>query len=547
MASRPKLPKITTSDIAAAERLAGVRYRAGDRDQIVRSFGTQQNRTLAQRRVDLGNALGPACVFDPCLPGTELPTQARFRRSTARAGKLPADETDIAFAPVTLLSQWLARRAISSVELTELYLARLKRFNGQLEAVVTLMEDHALAQARRADREMARGRRRGPLHGIPWGAKDLLDTKGVATTWGAGPYADRVPQSDARVVELLDQAGAVLVAKLSLGALAFGHVWHDGSTRNPWNLDEGSSGSSAGSAATVAAGCVGFAIGSETLGSILSPADRCGAVGLRPTFGRIPRTGAMALCWSLDKLGPITRGVEDTALVLDALNQFDPSDPGSSDIPLAFDGRASVEGAVIGYDPRWLEAPIGTDGDRVALKDLKRAGCKLKKIKLPDLPYDSLETILFAEAAAAFEDLTLSGRDRELPEQLDMSWPNEFRMARFISAVDLIQADRLRRRVMEAMADVMDNVDALLAPPEGTPLLTITNCTGHPALAVPSGFAPRENDSYIPIGKPTKTTKNLPHCTVLWGRLYDDGRLVELGMALERELGRGALRPPLFS
>ena len=547
MASTSRIPKLAASDVEAAEKLAGVRYRKSEREQIARSFATQLDRTLAQRKVELGNALAPACVFDPCLPGTRLPLRARFRRSTARAGKLPADENDIAFAPVTSLGRWLARREISSLELTKLYLARLNRFDGRLEAVVTLMEESALAQARRADRELARGHGRGPLHGIPWGAKDLLDTKGVKTTWGAAPYADRMPTSDARVVELLDRAGAVLIAKLSLGALAYGEVWHGGMTRNPWNLDEGSSGSSAGSAATVAAGCAGFAIGSETLGSILSPADRCGVVGLRPTFGRVPRTGAMALCWSLDKLGPIARGVEDTALVLDALSSFDARDPGSAKVPFAFDGRAAAEGAVVGYDPAWFDGPVGSEADRAALGALKRAGIKLKRIKLPDLPYDSLETILFAEAAAAFEDLTLSGRDRELPEQKDISWPNEFRKARFISAVDLIQADRLRRKVMEAMSKVMAQVDALIAPADGTPLLTVTNCTGHPALAVPTGFAPRENDSYRPAVVPSPTSKTLPHVTVLWGRLYEDGRLIELGMALERALGLGVLRPPLFA
>jgi len=546
MASRPRRPNITAADIEAAEKLAAVTYRKSDREQIARTMAGQLGRTRALRPVTPANSVGPACVFNPCLPGTELPKRARFRRSVMRAGRLPGDENDIAYAPAAALGQWLARREISSVELTKLYLSRLKRFDGRLEAVVTLMEEHALAQARRADRELAKGRRRGPLHGIPWGAKDLLDTKGVTTTWGAAPYADRVPRADARVVELLDQAGAVLIAKLSLGALAYGEVWHGGVTRNPWNLEEGSSGSSAGSAAAVSAGCVGFAIGSETLGSIVSPADRCGTVGLRPTFGRVPRTGAMALCWSLDKLGPLARGVEDTALVLDAINAADARDPGSADVPFAFDGRARVDGAVIGYDPAWFEAPIGTDADRAALEALRRAGCKLKKVALPELPYDSLETILFAEAAAAFEDLTLSGRDRELPEQKDISWPNEFRKARFISAIDFLQAERLRRRVMEAMAEVMGKVDALIAPPEGTPLLTITNCTGHPALAVPTGFAPRENDSYKPSLKPSATAKTLPHCTVLWGRLYDDGRLIELGMALEGALGLGVLRPPQF-
>ena len=379
MASRSKKTKITSSDVAAAEKLAGVRFRKSEREQIARSFGEQLVRTINQRELDLGNALNPACQFRPLLPGTPVPGAARFRRSTARAGRLPADETDIAYATVTQLSQWLARREISSVELTNLYLKRLKRHDRKLEAVVTLMADQALAQARRADRDFAKGRKRSPLQGIPWGAKDLLDTKGVKTTWGAQPYAKRVPNADARVVELLDQAGAVLVAKLSLGALAYGDVWHGGRTRNPWNLEEGSSGSSAGSGATVAAGCVGFAIGSETLGSIISPADRCGTVGLRPTFGRVPRTGAMALCWSLDKLGPLTRGAEDTALVLNTLNVFDANDPGSADIPLAFDGRASVEGAVIGYDPAWLESPVGTEADRAALKPYSERAAASKK------------------------------------------------------------------------------------------------------------------------------------------------------------------------
>lgn len=543
MTSRSTRRRFTADDIAAAEKVMSVKHRKSEREQLAKTLHLQVARDLARRDIDLGNASNPACQFEPCLPGTELPTRERFRPSRPRPRKLPERDADIAFAPLTDLGAWLRTGKLSSERLTRIYLSRLKAFDGQLEAVVTLMEKSALRQARRADREIAAGRYRGPLHGIPWGAKDLLDTKGVKTTWGAGPYADRVPKSDAAVVRILDEAGAVLIAKLSLGALAFGETWHGGTTRNPWNLDEGSSGSSAGSGATVAAGCVGFAIGSETLGSIISPADRCGTVGLRPTFGRIPRTGAMALCWSLDKLGPLTRGVEDTALVLGALDCFDASDPGSRDVPLDFDARTKIAGTVVGYDPAWLTSKA----DRDALKALKNLGCVLKKIKLPDLPYDSLETILFAEAAAAFEDLTLSGRDRELPEQHDHSWPNEFRQARLISAVELVQADRFRRKVMEVMAGVMEKVDVLLAPQEGSPLLTITNCTGHPAIALPTGFAWRETEVYAPAAKRSATTRLLPHCSVLWGRLFDDGRLIRLAMALEEALDlRSTMRPPLF-
>ena len=540
--------KITAEDMAGAEKLAGVRYTNRERALALNTIVQVTAREAAVRRVPFANNLGPACVFEPLLPGTPVPAREKVRRSAPTRRLLPTSDADIAFAPLTDLSVWLKNRRITSRRLTELYLSRLKEHDGRLEAVVTLTENLAMAQARRADREIARGNWRGPLHGVPWGAKDLLDTRGIATTWGAAPYAGRMPRSDARVVALLEQAGAVLVAKLSLGALAWGEVWHKGKTRNPWNLGEGSSGSSAGSGAAVAAGCVGFAIGSETLGSILSPADRCGTVGLRPTFGRVPRTGAMALCWSLDKLGPLTRGVEDTMLVLEAIDAFDAADPGSRDVPLDFDARRDVSGAVIGYDPAWLEGPVGTQADRDALKALKRAGCRLKKISLPDLPYDSLETILNVEAAAAFEELTLDGRDDDLPLQGDVSWSNEFRKAHLVSAVALVQAERLRRRTMQAMAEVMAGVDALLAPVDGTPLLTITNCTGHPALAVPTGYAWRENESYAPApAQDGSRGRLLPHVTALWGRLYEDGRLVELGMALERELGRRIQRPPLFA
>ena len=328
MTGHKKPGYISPTAIAEAEKLFGVTYRGSDRAMLTETVAGQIERVLARRQVTLPNALPPATVFS-IDPPKQPRRKGRLRRSGGRAGPLPDNEEDIAFAPLTALSAWIRNRRLSSVRLTEIYLDRLKRFGPKLECVVTLTEELALKQAGRADAEIAAGRYRGPLHGIPWGAKDLLDTAGIATTWGAMPYRKRVPDQDAEVVRLLEEAGAVLVAKTTLGALASGDVWFGGQTRNPWNPDEGSSGSSAGSASATAAGLVGFSIGSETLGSIVSPCMRCGTTGLRPTFGRVPRTGAMALCWSLDKIGPVCRSVEDTALVLSTINAFDARDPGS--------------------------------------------------------------------------------------------------------------------------------------------------------------------------------------------------------------------------
>jgi Asp-tRNA(Asn)/Glu-tRNA(Gln) amidotransferase A subunit family amidase len=435
--------------------------------------------------------------------------------------------------------------------LTELYLRRIQTWDPRLRSVITVTRDLAMQQARQADREIAAGRYRGPLHGIPWGGKDLLDTAGIRTTYGAEPFKDRVPSEDAAVVRRLHAAGAVLIAKLSMGALALNDIWFGGQTMNPWLLEEGSGGSSAGPGAATAAGLVGFSIGSETEGSIVDPSTRCGVCGLRPTFGRVPRTGAMTLCWSLDKLGPIARSVEDTLLVLRAISGPDPGDLSSVPSVLDYDARAGVKGLRVGYFPRWQRE--ATDVDRHALQQLKSLGLETVAVDLPDWPYDSLNTILFAEAGAAFEELTLSGRVNQLRVQTPDAWPNSFRQARFLSAVDFVQADRLRRAVAQEMAQLFSKVDLLLVPSLRDEMLTIGNFTGYPSLTLRAGFisVTQARSDWAP--DPSRPLphfdppRRVPHGITLVGRLFDEGTLGRVGLALEHALGVADERPPGFS
>jgi Asp-tRNA(Asn)/Glu-tRNA(Gln) amidotransferase A subunit family amidase len=415
-----------------------------------------------------------------------------------------------------------------------------------------LTRDHALAQGRQADAELAAGRYRGPLHGIPWGAKDLLDTASIPTTYGAEPFRDRIPTTDSAVVARLNEAGAVLVAKLSLGALALNDVWFGGQTMNPWLLEEGSSGSSAGPGSATAAGLVGFAMGSETGGSIVSPSMRCGVTGLRPTYGRVARTGAMTLCWSLDKLGPMARSVEDTILVLNTISGPDAGDVASVPSRLDFDAGASVVGLRVGYFPAWMKESPATDVDRAALEAVIKLGMKPVEVSIPDWPYDSLQLILFAEAAAAFEELTLSHKVDELKAQVPDAWPNIFRQSRFLSAVDVVQADRFRRKVAQEMARVFTEVDLLLVPSLRDEMLVITNFTGHPSLTLRAGFvhvaeartdwAP---DPQHPLPK-FSPPRRVPHGVTLIGRLFDEGTLAQAGIALESAFGVASERPPGF-
>ena len=553
----PVGPEVSSTTFVEAEKLVQVEMTAADLATAASNWRMQMapllERRTGPRKIELEATLAPATQWNPSLPGIVKAKQGgAFQRSADAGLALPESEEAIAFAPVGQLSRWIESRKLTSTRLTEIYLGRLERYNKQLRCVITLTREHALKQARQADAEIAAGKYRGSLHGIPWGAKDLLDTAGIRTTWGAEPYRDRVPTADAAVVERLNAAGAVLVAKLSLGALALNDVWFGGQTMNPWLLEEGSSGSSAGPGASVAAGLVGFAIGSETGGSIVSPSMRCGVTGLRPTFGRVPRTGAMTLCWSLDKLGPMARSVEDTVLVLKAISGPDGRDLASVPSELGFDGAAGVQGLRVGYFPRWMKEDPATDVDRAALGAVKKLGMTPVEVSIPDWPYDSLNLILFAEAGAAFEELTLSHKVDELKEQVPDAWPNCFRQARFLSAVDLVQADRFRRKVAEEMARVFAEVDLLLVPSLRDEMLVISNFTGHPSLTLRAGFVEVSEarsdwapDPQHPLPK-FSPPRRVPHGVTLIGRLFDEGRLVEAGLALEREFAVAGERPVGF-
>ncbi|GAC1347667.1 MAG: amidase [Myxococcales bacterium] len=550
-------PEVSAATFAEAEKLMQVQLTPAERAQAAgnwrESMAALPERRTGPRKLALDDALAPASRWDPALPGLRVgPARDRFVRSRGVPGPLPARDEDIAFAPLTALSRWVESKALSSVRLTRIYLERLQRFQKTLNCTITLTADLALAQARRADAEIAKGRYRGPLHGIPWGGKDLLDTAGIRTTYGAEPFQDRVPARDAAVVHRLHQAGAVLVAKLSLGALALNDVWFGGETKNPWLLEEGASGSSAGPGSATAAGLVGFSIGSETGGSIVSPSMRCGVAGLRPTFGRVPRTGAMTLCWSLDKLGPMTRGVEDALLVLRAVSGPDEGDLSSVPSKLDFDAGESVRGLRVGYFPGWMNEAPATEVDRAALGRLRSLGLAPVEVKLPDWPYGSLSAILFAEAAAAFEELTLSRGVDQLRMQVPDAWPNTFRQARFISAVDFVQADRLRRKVAQEMARLFREVDVLLVPSLRDEMLTISNHTGHPSLTVRCGFVEvdriRSDWAPDPAKPPVVLSpkRRVPHGVTLIGRLFEEGVIGRVGMALERVFDVAKERPPGF-
>jgi Asp-tRNA(Asn)/Glu-tRNA(Gln) amidotransferase A subunit family amidase len=551
-------PEVSATTFAEAEKLAQVSMTDAERTMAASSWRTSMaallERRTGPRKVALETGLAPATRWNPVLPGQPSgPEKDRFIRSVTDPGALPASDDEIAFAPVTRLSRWIESRKLTSDRLTRIYLNRIERYDPKLRCVITLTKDTALAQARQADAEIASGKYRGPLHGIPWGGKDLIDTAGIATTYGAEPFRNRVPTKDSAVVSRLREAGAVLVAKLSLGALALNDIWFGGQTMNPWLLEEGASGSSAGPGAATAAGLVGFAIGSETGGSIVSPSMRCGVTGLRPTYGRVPRTGAMTLCWSLDKLGPMTRSVEDAMLVLQAISGSDAGDTASVSSHLDFDASASVKGLRIGYFPAWMKESPATDVDRATLDAAKKIGMVPTEVSLPDWPYDSLNVILFAEGAASFEDLTLSGQLNQLKVQVRDAWPNLFREARFLSAVDFVQADRLRRKVALEMARVMGQVDLLMVPSLRDEMLVISNNTGHPSLTLRTGFVQVAEarsdwapDPAHPLPK-FSPPRRVPHGVTLIGRLFDEGTIARAGLALERTLGVVNERPPGFT
>jgi Asp-tRNA(Asn)/Glu-tRNA(Gln) amidotransferase A subunit family amidase len=539
--------------VAAAERIAGLELTDAERDLMMEGLGELREDYEALRAVPLANAVPPAFHFDPeaaaglappratSPAGLEPPLRHAAPGPAARPADWSGDPEELAFEPVSVLARLVATRQVSSLELTRMYLDRLRRYDPLLQCVITLTEQRALAQAERADREIAAGRYRGPLHGIPWGAKDLMAVAGYPTTWGAAPFRDQVVPEDATVVRRLDEAGAVLVAKLAVGALAWGDVWFGGKTRNPWNPEQGSSGSSAGSACAVAAGLVGFALGTETYGSIVSPATRCGATGLRPTFGRVSRHGVMALSWTLDKVGALCRSAEDAALVLDALRGADGLDPSALDRPFPWTPGRDPRRLRVGWVPALFAEPLAEDApdlareqrrlDLEALEALRSLGVDLVALELPDRPVGPLSLILTAEASAAFDELTRSGRDELLVRQEANAWPNVFRQGRFIPAVEYVQANRVRTLLARDMAALFERVDLYATPTYGGSNLLLTNLTGHPMVVVPDGFR----------GDGT------PGSLTFTGALFGEAELLAVAEAYQRATGFHRRHPDLDS
>lgn len=523
---------ISPDALRAAEEILGIRFTDAERNQIAKTIGEHTELLASIRKQgDLPNSLAPATVFRARLPDrpSRRVTTSGDPDEIPAPPPLPSGDEDIAFAPLVHLAGWLRAKALTSERLTAIYLERLARVAPTLHCAITITAGLAREQAKRADRELRAGRWQGPLHGVPYGLKDIVDTAGIATTWGAEPWRDRVPETDAWVTQRLEEAGAVLVAKTAVGALAYGDIWFGGTCRSPWNTQRGSSGSSAGSAAGVAAGLFGFAIGTETLGSIVSPCDRCGAAGLRPTFGRVPRTGVMALVWSMDKIGALARSVADTALVLHAINGLDPHDASSVDEPFHYEARQSARGLRVGIDPSWKDGHPYAASFAAALDAATAAGCEIVELPAPSIDPTPAILTLYAEAAAAFDAMTRSNADDQLSWQADEAWPNSFRRTHLLAAVDLVQADRIRRRTMEAMHDFFESVDCVLAPPFASGLLVHTNATGQPCAVVRAGFTPE--------GEPQAVT--------ILGRVFDEGTVLRVAAAIEAKLGLWTRRPPL--
>src|ERR1043166_2224546 len=526
--------RVTKDMLRQAEKLIGIEFTDAQEAMALSNVSSNLDRYEALRKVDVPLDTEPVTLFHPALPGRKFNVKPpKFKLSKVDMPKFSSVE-DLAFAPSTQLAELVRTRKVSPVELTKMYLARLKKFGPKLNCVVTLTEDLALSQASDAEREIKAGKYRGPLHGIPWGAKDLFATKGIKTTWGAEPFRDQVIDYDSTVVERLHAAGAVLVAKLSMGALAQGGRWFGGVTRNPWQVEEdkiGSSGSSAGPASATAAGLVGFSVGTETLGSIISPSSRCGVTGLRPTYGRVSRYGAMALSWTMDKIGPICRGVEDCAAVLNGMYGPDERDLTVGDVPFNWDAARSLASMRIGYLKTEFDQQQDPERKAIylaALDVLKAAGANLQPIELPKLPVTALRIILVAEAATAFDDITRDGRVNELSGQDPGDWPNTFRSSRFIPAVEYIRAQRARRLLMQEMEKLMSQWDWFVSPAPGSLGLLITNLTGHPAVCVPCGFP-----------------KGLPQSIMFTGGLYDEGAPLRVALAYERATQWHTMHPKM--
>ena len=540
---QPQTPqRVSKEALHAAETLIGIELTDEQETMALGGVNSNLANYEALRKIDVPLDTEPAIAFHPALPGKKFNTKAnKFKLGKVEVPKYSSIE-DLAFCSAVQLSELIRTKKVSPVELTKMYLARLKKYGPKLLCVVTLTEEVALKQAAQAEQEIKSGKYRGPLHGVPFGVKDLFATKGIKTTWGAEPYRDQMIDYDCTVVERLREAGAVLLAKLSMGALAQGGRWFAGMTRNPWQVEEdriGSSGSSAGSASATSAGLVGFSIGTETLGSIVSPSTRCGVVGLRPTYGRISRYGAMGLSWTMDKIGPICRSAEDCAMVLDALYGPDGRDITVGDVPFNWSPDVSLSKMRIGY----LEAEFNpTQGPnqrpgqnseerkamyKEALDVLRAAGAKLEPIELPRFPVRNMLTILNAEAAAAFDDITRDGRVNQLSGQSPGDWPNSFRTARFIPAVEYLRAQRARTLLMREMDNFMSKWDVFVSPSGGNSL-TVTNLTGHPAVVLPCGFI-----------------NGLPQGLMFTGGLYDEGAPLRVALAFEQATKWHTMHPKM--
>ena len=528
----PRKPEVKRKHVAAAEKVIGLKFTRAERDSLLEDVNANLESYRRLRELQLPNSVPPALEFNPAPVGFRFDSEQReIVYAPVKEVTRPDNLEELAYYSVAQLGALIRTRQVSSTELTKMYLERLKRYDPQLHCVVTLTEELALEQAARADEELAAGHYRGPLHGIPYGAKDLLAARGYKTTWGAKPYQDQVIDEDAAVVKRLEEAGAVLVAKLTMGALAWGDVWFGGMTRNPWNREQGSSGSSAGPGSATAAGLVPFAIGSETWGSIVSPATRNGVTGLRPTFGRVSRAGAMALSWSMDKLGPMARTVEDCAIVFDAINGSDGVDLTVVDLPFNYNYQVDWAGLRIGYLASAFEEEDDTQvNNRAVLEVLRGLGADLVAMELPEYPVSDLAFILSAEAAAAFDELTLTGRDDLLVRQIKNAWPNSFRSARLIPAVEYIQANRARYQLIQQMAVLFEQVDLYVAPAFIGDNLLLTNLTGHPCVVLPAGFDEQ--------GSPTSIT--------FMGQLYDEGTILAVARAYQEATDWHLRRPPGF-
>ena len=582
-AADKNLPKITPEMIDQAAALAGITIAPDQKAMMLDGLNEQRAGYAAIRKLQLPNNVPPAYIFDPLPPGAMVNTEKRGPVYSTAVATMPANVEGLAFATIPELADLVRRKKVSSLDLTQMYIGRLRKYDPVLHFAITITEDRALAQAREADSEIAAGKYRGPLHGLPWGAKDLLAVKGYPTTWGAGGFEKQTIDTDATVVQRLDAAGAVLIAKTTLGALAMGDKWFGGRTRNPWNPSQGSSGSSAGSAAATSAGCVAFAIGSETLGSISSPSTRCGVTGLRPTFGFVPRTGAMALSWTMDKLGPICRAVEDCAIVLTAIYGPDGQDLATRNAAFNWNAGLDWKSLRVGYIASEFEpdkAPAQTEKqaepttaeekkkrekgeseraafrarraydrkyDLAALEKLRSMGVNLIPVKLPDLPYGAMTALLTAEAAAAFDELTMSGRDKLLTEQGIEDWPNDFRISRFYPAVEYVQANRARSLAIRQISELFQQVDVIVASTNSEQLVA-TNLTGHPAVIVPNGL--RGTDAPTPPKVDTGDDDQIggpgtPVSITFLGGHYEDAKLCAFARAYQEATGFHKLHPKL--